>query len=84
MKIKEIAETYHDREVYSHTTLSPFGYDDKIQLLTCKCCEKEVRTIVSIEHDSRDYSKDMGVCFDCYTDISDYWNENSPGKICPF
>lgn len=83
MEIKEIAESYHDREVYSQATTFPLNGSNEC-LLTCNCCENKVRTTVSIEHDSKDYSKDMSVCFDCYAKISTHWKENAPEKICPF
>jgi len=73
-KIKEIAETYHDREVM--TSMS--GGDNK-----CECCGKTTITRTCIEHDSQDYSKDLWVCGDCYTAIATYWKENHPKKICP-
>jgi hypothetical protein len=70
-KIKEIAETYHDRNVLAST----YGIEKK-----CDCCEKMVLTTICIEHDSQDYSKDMGVCDDCYIAIVNYWKENCPKK----
>jgi len=73
-KVKEIAEHYHDRVCGSMLTAAG---------QKCKCCGQVVRTTTSIEHDSQDYSKDLGVCTDCYTEIVNFWKENKPGKICP-
>jgi uncharacterized protein with PIN domain len=72
--IKELAETYHDREVMAMTTMTG---------QKCGCCNKSALTTVCIEHDSQDYSKDKHVCPDCYTAIATYWKENHPKKICP-
>jgi hypothetical protein len=72
--IKELAETYHDREVMSST----YAPNQK-----CDCCEKYVTNRVCIEHDSRDFSKDKWVCPECYVAIATYWKEHSPKKICP-
>lgn len=73
-KIKELAESYHDREVMSYT----YAGNQK-----CDCCGKIVTARVCIEHDSQDYSKDKQVCSDCYVAIATYWKEHSPKKICP-
>jgi hypothetical protein len=73
-RIKEFAETYHDREVMAMTTMTG---------QKCKCCEKLVLTTTSIEHDSQDRSKDKQVCGDCYVAIATYWKEHTPKKICP-
>lgn len=73
--IKEIAESYHDRIVYS----SMFSTEK----LICRCCNNSVHSLCSIEHDSQDYSKDLNICLDCYTKIRDYWKENKPKKISP-
>ena len=72
--VKEIAETYHDREVMS----SQAGLERK-----CDCCGTLIYSTVCIEHDSQDYSKDKWVCPNCYVEISIYWKENHPKKICP-
>jgi hypothetical protein len=72
--IKEIAETYHDREVMTGMS----GGDNK-----CECCGKKVVTRTCIEHDSQDYSKDLWICSDCYCAIVKYWQENRPKKIAP-
>ena len=71
-KIKEIAETHHDRLCMS--VLSGIKQ-------TCGCCEYETITTTVVEHDSRDYSKDLRVCNDCYSTIMKYWKANSPRKI---
>lgn len=73
-KIKEIAETYHDRVVMTGMC----GGDNK-----CECCGKKTVTRTCIEHDSGDVSKDLWICPDCYVAIVTYWKENSPKKICP-
>jgi hypothetical protein len=73
-EIKEIAETYHDREVMSCQS----GLEKK-----CDCCDKKTAHSVCIEHDSQDYSKDKWVCPDCYVRIATYWKEHAPKKICP-
>ena len=72
--VKEIAETYHDRVVFSGMS----GGEN-----ICGCCKKEVFSLVCIEHDSQDYSKDLWICHDCYTKIATYWKEHHPKKICP-
>lgn len=73
-KIKKIASSYHDREVLS-------GLLMKGQI--CDCCKKNVSSTISIEHDSRDYSKDLNVCDSCYDDLLNYWKNNKPNKISP-
>jgi hypothetical protein len=73
--IKELAETYHDREVMS--MISDYGERK------CDCCGKIVVTRTCIEHDSQDYSKDKHVCGNCYAAIATYWKEHLPKKICP-
>jgi predicted AlkP superfamily phosphohydrolase/phosphomutase len=72
--VKELAETYHDRDVMSTTYA-----DNQI----CDCCKKTVMATYCIEHDSQDYSKDKHVCSDCYVAIATYWKEHNPKKICP-
>jgi len=74
LKIKEIAETYHDRLVMTGMS----GGDNK-----CECCGKKVITRTCIEHDTQDYSKDLWVCVDCYCAIMKYWKEHKPKKIAP-
>jgi len=73
-RIKNVAETHHDRLVFAGMSGS-----EKI----CGCCKKEVYHVVCIEHDSQDYSKDMWVCLDCYNKIATYWKVHTPKKICP-
>jgi hypothetical protein len=73
-KIKEIAETYHDREVMCGMS----GGNNR-----CECCGKIVVTRTCIEHDSKDFSKDLWICSDCYCDIAKYWKEHRPKKIAP-
>lgn len=73
-KIQSIANNYHDRLCMSVSVI-----DNQI----CKCCSNIVTHIVSIEHDSQDHSKDLGVCSNCYSHIVDYWKKNKPGKIAP-
>jgi hypothetical protein len=73
-KVKEIAESYHDRLVFSGSS----GFSQK-----CGCCGETVGTTVSIEHDGRDFSKDLRVCGTCYTLIATYWRDNKPNKIPP-
>jgi hypothetical protein len=72
--VKELAETYHDREVMSSTTGSE---------VKCECCSKLTVTRTCIEHDSQDVLKDLWVCPDCYIAIATYWKEHHPKKICP-
>jgi len=71
-KINEIAPHYHDRLCMSMLKMSG---------QKCKCCGQEVLTTTSIEHDSQDFSKDLSICFDCYTEIVNWWKKNKPGKI---
>jgi hypothetical protein len=73
-KIKQIAETYHDRLVMTGMS----GGDNK-----CECCGKKTVTRTCIEHDSQDFSKDLWVCADCYAAIATYWKEHRPKKIAP-
>ena len=73
-KIIDIANTYHDRLCMSNAS----GFSQK-----CGCCKKDVTTTTSIEHDSRDYSKDLSICVDCYVKIVEYWKTNKPNKISP-
>jgi hypothetical protein len=72
--LEEIAKSYHDRDILA-------GYTCEGQI--CKCCGMETVTTVSIEHDSRDFSKDLSICNKCYTDIYTLWKKNTPRKICP-
>lgn len=72
--VKELAETYHDREVVAYT------YADNQK---CDCCGKIVTARICIEHDSQDYSKDKLICSDCYVAIATYWKVNHPKKVCP-
>jgi len=71
-RVKEIAPHYHDRECGNW--LSMCGQK-------CSCCGQKVDTTTGIEHDSRDFSKDLNVCMECYTEIINYWKVNSVGKI---
>jgi hypothetical protein len=73
-KIKEIAETYHDRLVMA----SMSGTNNN-----CQCCGKPTPTTTCIEHDSQDFTKDLWVCSDCYCAVVKYWQENRPKKIAP-
>lgn len=63
-KVKEIAPLYHDRICMS--ILSGFGQK-------CKCCGKIVSQTMSIEHETQDYSKDLSICIECYTEIVKFW-----------
>ncbi len=72
--IESIAKNYHERDINASTS----GGNN-----TCGCCKKTVLTVFSIEHDSQDYSKDLGICIDCLTSIHKIWEEKTPGKICP-
>lgn len=72
--VEQIAQTYHDRSCMSNLTM-----EGQI----CECCESVIATTTSIEHDSKDYSKDLNVCVDCYSIISKWWSNNRPGKISP-
>ena len=73
-QIKELAESYHDREVMAMTSGGK---------QTCECCGNPTITTVCIEHDTQDISKDKHVCPDCYVKIATYWKEKHPKKICP-
>lgn len=73
-KIKELAENYHDRFVMSMVTGSNKN---------CECCGKETKTLICIEKDDKDYSKDVWLCDKCYAAIVVYWKEHSPKKIFP-
>jgi len=73
-KIKEFGENYHDVEV----PIITHGFNQK-----CDCCDKFVSTRISIEHDSKDSSKDKRICPDCNIAITTYWKENHPNKIIP-
>jgi hypothetical protein len=72
--VKKIAETYHDREVMSARSA---GSEP------CNCCGKPSITLLCVEHDSQDYSKDKWICNDCYIAVAIYWKEHTPKKICP-
>jgi hypothetical protein len=74
LDIKEIAKTYHERDICC-------GMSGGEQL--CPTCGRKVYTKYSIEHDSRDFSKDLSICMDCYDELHKLWKENSPRKICP-
>ena len=73
--VKRIAENYHDREVMSIRS----SLDQEV----CDCCKKHSITLVCVENDNRDFSKDKWVCSDCYNLIATYWKNNHPKKICP-
>lgn len=73
-KVEQIAQTYHDRLCISNLTM-----EGQI----CKCCESIVITTTSIEHDSKDYSKDLSICSNCYSHIATWWKNNKPRKIAP-
>jgi len=74
MDIREIAKTYHDRDICAMMS----GGE-----LECPICGKTVTSLVCIEHDSQDYSKDLNICLDCYSELHRLWLENTPKKICP-
>src|SRR5690606_15885987 len=56
--VKRIAENHHDREVMSIRS----SLDQEV----CDCCKKHSISLIGVEHDSRDFSKDKWVCNDCY------------------
>jgi hypothetical protein len=74
LKVEEVAETYHDKLCGNSTT---------VREQICPCCWNLVTTTTKIEHDSQDYSKDLSVCFDCYSKIHTQWQKNNPAKISP-
>ena len=69
--MKNIAENYHDRDICAMVG----GCD-----LVCGCCRKKTTTTIFIEHDSQDHSKDLSICFDCYTSIHKIWKKKTPAK----
>ncbi len=66
-KVEQIAQTYNNRICMSSLTM-----EGQI----CECCESVVLTTTSIEHDSRDHSKDLNVCANCYSHIVIWWENN--------
>ena len=74
--IEGIASRYHDRECGSM-----LGGAN----LVCPICMDSCPSLIGIEADGLpvDHSKDLNICFPCYTKIHNYWKENKPKKICP-
>lgn len=73
-RIKEIAEQYHERVCGGTLGMS----NQK-----CECCFSKTNTTTVIEHDSRDFSKDLKLCTDCWIKLMSYWQKNHPKKIVP-
>jgi superfamily II helicase len=72
-KIAQIAADYHDREI----STSCYRHNDE----ECPCCKRPQRVFTVVEHNSRDFSKDLLICSDCYADVVKWWLENEPNKI---
>jgi hypothetical protein len=69
-----LAAEYHDRLVFSMQS----GFES-----TCACCGDKTHQATCIEHDSRDFSKDLMICAPCYVAIHKEWETKRPDKISP-
>jgi len=67
-KIKQIAEMYHDWPI-----ISRINRIDQV----CDCCDRNVLTTTTIEHDNPDKNPNLNVCTSCYEKIVNYWKKNN-------
>jgi hypothetical protein len=67
--INNIAENYHERY--------PSGAIH-IKNQICECCASGINITIPLEHNNRNYSKDIKICSNCYCKVFNIWNNATP------